>query len=555
MRTRYFFAICVLLAISLVGSPLLAQTDTTAAGSDYGFLSILPPLVAIALALLFRQVIIALLAGIWLGATFIYFGNPALGLLRTLDTYLIQALTDSDHVAIVLFSLILGGMVGIVARSGGTRGLVANLGHRVKTARGAQIWTWLAGLIIFLDDYANALLVGHSLRPLCDRHRISREKLSYIVDSTSATDTSIAILSTWIGFEIGLISDAYHSVGIEANSYWIFIQSIPYRFYVVFALVLVFLVAWLARDVGAMWKAEVRARTTGQLIRPGGVPLSGVDQLEIGDSPKTPGPAYFAWVPIAVIIVATLVGLYFDGRAKISSSAPTLPQILSQANSFHVLMWAAFCGAVVAGALPLLRKRMKLQAVLDAFIAGIQSMNIAIVILILAWALGQICKDMHTAQTVIDWSRPILSPHLLPAAIFTVAALISFATGTSWGTMAILFPIAIPAAQTMAPSATYAGVFSPNMIHLGTVGAVLAGAVFGDHCSPISDTTILSSMASGSDHIDHVKTQIPYAMAAALIALFVGYLPSGWGISPWICLGAGILFLILWLLIFGKKVP
>jgi Na+/H+ antiporter NhaC len=542
------------LAIFLVGSPLLAQTDTTAAGSDYGFLSILPPLIAIALALLFRQVIIALLAGIWLGATFLYFGNPALGLMRTLDTYLIQALADADHVAIVLFTLILGGMVGLISRSGATRGLVASLIHRARTPRSAQLLTWMGGLIIFFDDYASCLLVGHGMRPLCDRHRVSREKLSYIVDSTGAPVTSMFIISTWIGFEIGLIGDAYHSMGFEVNSYWIFIQSIPYRFYTIFALILVFLVAWFSRDIGGMWKAEMRARTTGKLVRPGGVPLSGVDQMDGGRSQETTAPAYYAWLPIAVVILATLIGLYLDGRANISSSTPTLAQIIGHANSFHVLMWAAFCGAVVAGVLPLLGKRMKLQAVLDAFIAGVQSMNIAIVILILAWALGQICKDMHTAQTVIDWSRPILSPHLLPAAIFALAALISFATGTSWGTMAILFPIAIPAAQTMAPSATYAGVFSPNMIHLGTVGAVLAGAVFGDHCSPISDTTILSSMASGSDHIDHVKTQIPYAMAAALIALFVGYLPSGWGISPWICLGAGILFLILWLLIFGKKV-
>jgi Na+/H+ antiporter NhaC len=162
---------------------------------------------------------------------------------------------------------------------------------------------------------------------------------------------------------------------------------------------------------------------------------------------------------------------------------------------------------------------------------------------------------MHTAETVVEWTRPILSPHLLPTVVFVVAALISFATGTSWGTMAILFPIAIPAAQTMAPSVSSVGVFSPNIIHLGTVGAVLAGAVFGDHCSPISDTTILSSMASGSDHIDHVKTQIPYAVAAALIAVFVGYLPAGWGIPVWICLGAGVLLLILCLHILGKKVP
>jgi Na+/H+ antiporter NhaC len=555
MKIRGLRLFLPFLLLLLLSSPLFAQTDATAAVKNYGFLSILPPLIAIGLALLLRQVIIALLAGIWLGATLLNFGNPAIGLLRTLDTYLIQALSNSDHVAIVLFTLILGGMVGIVSRSGATRGLVASLAHRARTPRSAQLLTWLGGLVIFFDDYASCLLVGHGMRPLCDRHRVSREKLSYIVDSTGAPVTSMFIISTWIGFEIGLIGDAYHSMGFEVNSYWIFIQSIPYRFYTIFALIMVFLVAWFSRDMGSMWKAEMRARTTGKLVRPGGVPLSGVDQMDSGSSQEQMAPAYYAWLPIAVVIVATLVGLYVDGRIHATELSPSLPHIIGQANSFHVLMWAAFAGAVVAAILPLAGRRMKLQAVLDSFVGGVQSMNIALIILILAWALGQICKDMHTAETVVEWTRPILSPHLLPTVVFVVAALISFATGTSWGTMAILFPIAIPAAQTMAPSVSSAGVFSPNIIHLGTVGAVLAGAVFGDHCSPISDTTILSSMASGSDHIDHVKTQIPYAVAAALIAVFVGYLPAGWGIPVWICLGAGVLLLILCLHILGKKVP
>ncbi|MBM3324721.1 MAG: Na+/H+ antiporter NhaC family protein, partial [Calditrichaeota bacterium] len=293
-----------LMAIWFLCSPALAQTDAGDAPTDYGFLSILPPLVAIALALLLRQVIIALLAGIWLGATFLNFGNPALGLLRTLDTYLVRALSDSDHVAIVLFTLILGGMVGIISRSGGMRGLVAALAHRARTPRRAQLLTWLSGLVIFFDDYASCLLVGHGMRPLCDRHRVSREKLSYIVDSTGAPITSMLIISTWIGFEIGLIGDAYHSLGFDVNSYWIFIQSIPYRFYTIFALILVFLVAALSRDVAGMWKAEVRARTTGELVRPGAVPLSGVDRLAAEDEQKLAGPAFYAWLPILVVIIA-----------------------------------------------------------------------------------------------------------------------------------------------------------------------------------------------------------------------------------------------------------
>jgi len=555
VSSRLSVTVCSLCVILLAGvcTPALASVSDTL--TQYSWVSVLPPLVAIGLALVLRQVIVALLVGVWLGATLLHSGNAVLGLMRTLDTYLIGALAHTDHAAILLFSLTLGGMVAIISRSGGTSGLVSGLVRRARTPRSAQILTWLAGLVVFFDDYANALLVGHAMRPLCDRLRISREKLSYIVDSTSAPVASFAIISTWIGFEIGLIGDSYHSVSIDVNPYWVFIQTIPYRFYAVLALILVVLVAWLSRDIGSMWKAEVRARKTGELLRANAVPLSGLDRIESADAREVSGPAYYAWVPVAVVILLTLFGLYFDGRARVGESPAALHEIIGRANSFHVLMWAAFGGAVTAGLLPLLGGRMKVRGVLDAFVAGVQSMNIAAIILLLAWALGQLCQDMHTAETVIGWARPILSPHLLPAVVFVIAALTSFATGSSWGTMAILFPIAVPAAQSMAPGTVVDGLFVPNVIHIATIGAVLTGSIFGDHCSPISDTTILSSMASGSDHVDHVKTQIPYAMAAALIALFAGYLPSGWGISPWICLTVGTGILLGWLRIFGRKVP
>jgi Na+/H+ antiporter NhaC len=525
------------------------------ASDTVGWISILPPLVAIGLALTLRQVLIALLCGVWLGATLLADGNALAGLLRTIDTYLVRALADPDHVSVVLFSLMIGGMVGIITRSGGTAGTVAKLTRFCRTPKSTQLTGWLMGVLVFFDDYANSLIVGPAMRPLCDRVRVSREKLSYIVDSTAAPVASLAVISTWIGFEIGLISDAFRSLGAEVNAYWIFVQTIPYRFYTIIALALVALVALMSRDVGPMWKAEVRARTTGKVIRDGAVPLADFSRLEQNEREPDIGPTYFAWAPILVFLLVALGGLYADGVNALGRSDVPLYKIIGAVSAFKTLLWGSFAGVTCAALLPLIKRKLKVQAVLDAFLSGVQAMNIAVIILILAWALGQVCKDMGTAQTVINWIEPILSPHLLPAAVFFTAAVISFATGTSWGTMAILMPIAIPAAQHMIGADLTAGQPLLSTAYQSTIAAVLTGSIFGDHCSPISDTTIMSSMCSGSDHVDHVNTQMPYAIFGAVAALIVGYIPTGWGVSPWLCIAAGLVLAWLWIRFVGKPVP
>jgi len=489
-------------------------------------ITLLPPLLAIALALIFRQVVIALFCGIWLGASFLHGLNPVEGLLRALDTYLVQAVGDPSHAAIILFTLTLGGMVGILARSGGIRGVVHAVSRYARTPRSAQIATWGMGLLIFFDDYANTLLVGNTMRSVTDRLRVSREKLSFVVDSTAAPVTSIAFISTWIGYELGLIADAFQSLGIEQNVY-------------------------LGRDYGGMLKAERRARATGEVQRKGAVPLSQVDLAETAGEEASHCPWWTGVLPILTVVVATVVGLYVSGRKALLAGADAgesgdfeLYEVIGAADSFAVLMWAAFAGALVAGGLAVGRRVLSLSQVMEAWTVGVRAMVVGMIILVCAWAIGRVCVDLKTGEWVFQATRDVLSPHLLPVLCFLLAGGVAFATGTSWGSMAILMPLVVPLAFRLS---TEPGV------QLGTIAAVLAGSTFGDHCSPISDTTVMSSMASAADHVDHVRTQAPYAITVAAVACGVGYLPVGFGVPVAVLLPIGLLLLIVVLRIFGKR--
>jgi len=516
-----------------------------------GVITLLPPLLAIALALIFRQVVIALFCGIWLGASFLHGLNPVEGLLRALDTYLVQAVGDPSHAAIILFTLTLGGMVGILARSGGIRGVVHAVSRYARTPRSAQIATWGMGLLIFFDDYANTLLVGNTMRSVTDRLRVSREKLSFVVDSTAAPVTSIAFISTGIGYELGLIADAFQSLGIEQNVYLVFVSTIPYRFYSLLLLAFVFLVAWTGRDYGGMLKAERRARATGEVQRKGAVPLSQVDLAETAGEEASHCPWWTGVLPILTVVVATVVGLYVSGRKALLAGADAgesgdfeLYEVIGAADSFAVLMWAAFAGALVAGGLAVGRRVLSLSQVMEAWTVGVRAMVVGMIILVCAWAIGRVCVDLKTGEWVFQATRDVLSPHLLPVLCFLLAGGVAFATGTSWGSMAILMPLVVPLAFRLS---TEPGV------QLGTIAAVLAGSTFGDHCSPISDTTVMSSMASAADHVDHVRTQAPYAITVAAVACGVGYLPVGFGVPVAVLLPIGLLLLIVVLRIFGKR--
>lgn len=527
------------------------------------WLSILPPLLAIVMALITRQVIVALFAGIWIGATFVYGYNPLLGFLHTFDEFIVNTLAKTDHVYILVFSLALGGMVGVISRCGGTQGIVEALARYARNPRGGQLATWVMGVLIFFDDYANTLIVGNTMRPLSDKLRISREKLSYLVDSTAAPVANIAIISTWIGYEISLISDSFGALGLEMNPYITFLQTIPYNFYPIFALVLGLYIAWMNRDFGPMLRAERRARESGAVLREGATPLANLASDELIAEEGTPLRWYNALIPVAVVIAVVSGGLvatgWEAGWEKIAAAAAVeggrdqisfirkASAVIGAADSFATLMWAAFIGGIVAIIMAVAQRILSLHHALDAWVNGIRSMLMAAIILTAAWAIGDICTELFTARYVIDLTRAFLSPEWLPLMIFLTAAVIAFATGTSWGTMAILMPIAIPLAH-QAPTADPTIDAAHEMILLlCTTAAVLAGATFGDHCSPISDTTIMSSMASGADHIDHVRTQLPYALTAGGVACLFGYIPVGFDVSNWILLplGAAVLFLVV----------
>ncbi len=519
-----------------------------------GILSILPPILAIFLALLLRQVVLSLFFGIWLGAIFINGYQPIIGFLRSLDQYVIGAIADPSHTPVIVFSLLLGGMVGIMSKCGGTAGIVQSLSKYAKNRRSGQVATWAMGIFIFFDDYANTLVVGNTMRPLTDKLRISREKLSYIVDSTAAPIASIAIISTWVGFQSGLIDDALKANGMEGVGYFIFFDSIGYSFYSIFTLFAVFLIGFTGRDFGSMLTAETRVTKTGAVLRDGAVPVTDTQEMEIGeDKDGIPLRWYNAIVPVLVMIVVSFAGLYYSGYQSlgVEAGSSNIIQIIGAADPFAALMWGTTVSVFVAGAMAMSQKILTMTETIDAWLTGMKAMLLAIVILILAWSIGAICKDLNTAGYIVQATKGLFTPHFLPALTFIIAAVIAFATGTSWATMAILTPLVVPLSHQMSIEAGLSADLTSTIL-VATVAAVLSGSVFGDHSSPISDTTIMSSMASGSDHIDHVRTQIPYALLAAFAGILFGYLPAGFGISPIILIPIGIIAIYFFLRFFGK---
>lgn len=522
-----------------------------------GILSVLPPLVAIMLALVFRHVIVSLFAGIWLGAVFLFDYKIVAGFFHVLDYFLINSLSEISHLQIVVFSMLFGGMVGVITKNGGTRGIANFITRYAKTAQGGQLATWIMAFFLFFDDYANVLVRGNLMRPITDRLKISREKLAFLVDTGAATVASVFIISTWIGYEVGLIAQGLKMIGSSESAYTIFLRTIPYRFYPLFALILALLIALTEREIGPMFRAERRSRLEGKLFRDGARPaadLTGSDLLMVDDAPAR---WYNGLIPIFTILAVGLGGLYLTGTEALEAEGIRdygLGEIVSAADSYKALLWASLSGCVVAIILTLSQGIMKLGRAMEAWIKGMNSMLLAMVILILAWSIGSVTEELHTADYLVQLLRGVLSPFWLPALTFMIAAAVAFSTGTSWATMAILMPLVIPLTHTLALDASL-GAGASERILLGVISSVLAGAVFGDHCSPISDTTILSSMSSACDHIDHVRTQLPYALIAAFVGVLIGDLPTAYGFSPWLSLVLGTLLMLLVLTVCGKKLP
>ncbi len=522
-----------------------------------GWLSLLPPLLAIVLALLTKEMLLSLFAGIWVGVTIMMSYNPFTGFLKSLDGYIVNNLADSGHATILLFTFGFGGLIGIVQRNGGLAGIVAIASKFAKTRVRGQVATAAMGLFIFFDDYANSLLVGNTMRPFTDKLRVSREKLSYIVDSTAAPVASIGLISTWIVFAMSLLDGQLQILGIQTNAYLIFLLAIPFSYYAVLAIIFVFMNASMKREFGPMYEAEKRAITTGAILRPGAKPLSDDSLLRNAMPEGIPHRWYNAVIPVAIVIFGTMIGMIFTGMPDVFpenlSFLEKLLIIMDNTDSSQALLWGSYIATFTAIVMALGQKLLTLRIALESWFEGARTMFLAVIILILAWSLGNVCTDLHTADFIVHYTRDWISPGLLPALTFITAALISFATGTSYGTMSILIPLIVPLSVQLTGDVH-------NVMFWATFSAIISGATFGDHCSPISDTTILSSLASGADNVDHVQTQLPYALVVGGVSILFGFLPIG--LIPGAGYLTGVMFyalsitiLFLILKFYGKKLP
>ena len=515
------------------------------------WVSILPPLVAIGMALLIRSVLPALMLGLWLGAWALE-GLSAegvvIGLFASFEVYVANAVADFDHATIMLFTFMIAGMVGVISRNGGMRGIVEWIITGANSAKRGQLAVWSLGLLIFFDDYSNTLVVGNTSRSITDRLRISREKLAYIVDSTAAPLATVALVTTWIGYQVSLIGDASVQLeGLEMSPYSIFLNSILYSFYPFMAILLVVLVITTGREFGPMLAAERRARSTGVTAPPVKSKVGQDDEAALAMKDGVPPRAANALIPVAVMIVGILTGLFITGEGD------TISDIIGSANSYRALMWASLAGALTAIVMTVAQRLLSLDEIVDAWVSGARFTFIAMIILVLAWSMSEISRELHTADFLIASLGDSLPAAALPTVIFVLAAFTAFSTGSSWGAMGILLPLVLPLCWAiMGMEGLTAG--EDYFILYSSVSGVLAGAVWGDHCSPISDTTVMSSLSAGCDHIEHVRTQLPYALLAGAAALGAGTLPTSFGLPWWVGMLGAAAVTVVGLRLLGEPV-
>ena len=486
---------------------------------ETGWLSLLPPIIAIALALITKEVYSSLFIGLFSGMLIYGFSGGG-GFFRSVAlTFDMMYAKIADNAYMIIFLALLWAVVMLVSKSGGSRAYGEWAGKHIKSRRAAALATSLLGVLIFIDDGFNCLTVGTVMRPITDRLRISREKLAYIIDATAAPVCIIAPVSSW--------AVAVASEVSETNGFNVFLSTIPYNFYALFTIIMVLVISISGRDFGPMKKAESRALTES----PG---------EETGEE-QTGGKGHIIdlVLPILVLIVCAILGMAYVGGFFSGTS-------FSEAIGYNPaagLTLGAFAGLITAFCLYIPRKIMKAKDFVSNIVGGIGNIIPPMLILILSWSLGGVCRQLIGTGVFISGfvSESNLPFALLPFLIFVIAALMSFSMGTSWGTFGMLIPIITMiceggnAAQYLIPA----------------LGATLAGSVYGDHCSPISDTTILSSTGAQCKHIRHVETQLPYATLVAAVCA-AGYLIAGFTGTPWIAVGAGAVLLIAALFVLNK---
>jgi len=564
-----FTAICGLAA---------ALGRTAEVGSDVLWYSVVPPVLAIVLAFLTRRVLPSLGIAILTGGLLSHIPRAPLNAaawvegFKTSAGHITATVTDSTYLQILAFIPPIFIMIEILIASGGFRGIIVWLLRWIRGRKSAQAATALMGVLCFIDDYTNAIVVGSMMQPITDRFRISREKLAFLVDATSAPIAGLAVISTWIAFEVGLLGQIGGSLGIGKSGYAMFFDALSFRFYCLLMIAFVFVHILLGRDFGPMKTAQERTRKEG---------LPGAEEEEqtadSATSDDNPGRAINALVPLAGLVLFHLTGLWFDGTSTLraemqqwqaqsqtatAADMPAMPvdiDTLSPASWVYwrevighaertplVLACAASFGLTLALIFSQLFASVNRRVIIHCFKRGFRRAMIPFVILILAWSLKNCCDTLRTGEFLATILAGRVPSYLFPPILFLVASLTSFATGTSYGTMAILMPTAIPIAFAIDGN-TY------GLTTMISLGAVLDGAIFGDHCSPISDTTIMSSIATSCDLVQHVRTQLPYSLLVAAIALLAAYIPSSLGLPPTWGLALGITAVIAALLALARR--
>ena len=499
--------------------------------------SLLPPLVALVVILRTRRALWGLLAGALAGALLLSRGNPLTALISLPLDHLLPGLKSPWKLGALAFTLLLGGFAGLLEAGGGFRTLVRRLesggnengGSGRPTTRRVRLESALAGLglLCFFDGLANSMVVGRVGRSLADRAGTARVKLAYIADTTSSAVACVALISTWIAFQLGMIAQAFAEAGLPVNPYQIFLRSVPLNFYCWFALILLFVAVRRQYHPGPMGRYTAAA-----------VPLAGEPgEARKGSIEDAPSPAS-ALIPLAVLLASFLLGFLILG-----GEGPLLPltrdKLVAAFGSDAgplVMVLAALLATVAAFVLYPGAGSGRRPSPALAYGRGLADMVPPLLILLAAWMLGSVVSALGTADLLAGWAVHAGSLRLFPTLVFVTGAAVSFATGTSWGTMGLLFPLLVPAGAQLG---------ADQGLLVQVVAAIFSGAVFGDHCSPFSDTTIVTSMSCGVEPHDHVRTQLSYALIAAAVAILLGFLPAGFGLPWWLSLGAGSLVIAL----------
>lgn len=497
---------------------------------NYGILALIPPVVAISLCFATKQVLLSMFAGLFSGALVICNWNPLGAVAYSLDT---MAVNMADNVILLLFTLFMGVGIAFIWRLGGSYALAEAAKRRFKKRRSVCLGTWGLGMLCSVNDCLVAAVDGNVFRDICKDYRISSEKFSYVLDATAAPAAAFFI-SDWIAYQISMIGQGLDAAGITGiTPVSAYISALPFNMYSIFTLIFVGMMMYTGRDYGPMLKAEVRALTTGQFNGPSAKPMLDVGS-ELGEAKKTKPMIRCFVFPIVVAFVIIIGGILYTGSVNPDRTGSSLMAILDASDAQLALYWGSFGMAVTGIVLALVTKIMSFEETMNTIVDGLKLMAMTGAILVMAWSLASITKSLGLGDFVAKYVGGNIPTGFLPILVLGCSALIAFATGTSWGTMAIMTPLAIQLGYAVTGDVLFS---------TGMTGAVLSGAIFGDHCSPVSDTTVMASIFSGADHIDHVGTQVPYAITVISV-IAVLYLVFGFTeLSPFILLPVGIVML------------